>query len=83
MYTFTRLSVDTGLDPWKSKSYKPSFNVGQTSARQQNAIYDPLLVLFGSSLPSSKKDKKKKKTLSEMDPLWQNFLDPRMGLVFF
>ena len=29
--------------------------------------------------PHKKKEKKKeKKTLSELDPLWQNFLDPRM-----
>ena len=33
----------------------------------------PLLVLFGSSFPLSKKQKKM------LDPLWQNFLDPRMA----
>ena len=34
---------------------------------------DPRIVVLGSSLPSSTK-----KTLSKLDPLWQNFLDPRM-----
>ena len=33
----------------------------------------PLLVAFGSSLPHYRK-----KTLSELDSLWQIFLDPRM-----
>ena len=36
----------------------------------------PLLVVFGSSLPSSTK-----KTLSKLDPRRQNFLDPRMSSV--
>ena len=41
--------------------------------------YDgPLLVLYGSSFPSSSKN-----TLSAMDPLWQNFLDPRIGKTFW
>ena len=56
---------NTGPDILKNhKTTKPAFNVGPTSARQRNAIKmafrwrandDPLLVLFGSSLPSSKK----------------------------
>ena len=33
------------------------------------------VVVFGSSLPSSTK-----KTVSKLDPLWQNFLDQRMQL---
>ena len=37
----------------------------------------PLMVVFGSFLPSSTK-KKPPKTPSKLDPLWQNFLDPRM-----
>ena len=35
---------------------------------------DPLLVVFESSLPSSTK----KKRCQSLEPLWQNFLDPRM-----
>ena len=35
---------------------------------------DPLIVVVGSSLPSSSE----KKMLSKLDPLWQNFLDPRI-----
>ena len=40
------------------------------------AVDGPLLVLFESSLPSQKK--REKKTLSELDLLWQNFVDLRM-----
>ena len=36
----------------------------------------PLLVVFGSSHPHFLK-----KTLSEMDPLWQNVPDPRMDII--
>ena len=36
----------------------------------------PLLVLFRSSLPLQK-------TLSELDPLWQNFLDSHRHTLFF
>ena len=56
---------NTGPDPLKNhKATKPEFNVGPSSARQRNAILmafrwgaddGPLLVVFGSSLPSSKK----------------------------
>ena len=41
----------------------------------------PLLVVFRSSLhplKAKKKKKKKKKKTSVLDPLGQNFLDPRM-----
>ena len=34
-----------------------------------------LIVVFGSSLPSTTKKEKK---MSKVDPLCQNFLDPRM-----
>ena len=37
----------------------------------------PVLVVFRSTLLSSTK----KKNLSELDPFWQNFLDPRMRRV--
>ena len=54
------------------KATKPEFNVGSSSARQRNVIYDDgrLIVLFGSS---------HKKNVAKLDPLWQNFLDPRMS----
>ena len=42
---------------------------------------DPLVVVFwilSSSKVKTKKKKKKKKRLSKLNPLWQNFLDPRM-----
>ena len=58
---------NTGPDPLnKSQSYQASVNVVPSSACQGNAI-QMLLVLFGSSLPSS-----------ELDPFSQNFLDPRI-----
>ena len=37
---------------------------------------DPLIVVLGTFLHLSNKEKK---TLSELDPLWQNFLDPHMA----
>ena len=42
----------------------------------------PLLVVFGSSVSHYLKKKTTKKNSSELDPLWQNFLDPRMPLFF-
>ena len=59
----------------KHNASKPAFNVRPSSARQQmpfkrrfagGPIMVPLLVAFGASLSSSTK---KKKTLSELDPL--------------
>ena len=55
------LSRNTGPDHLKShKSTKPAFNVVSSSSRQQmafrwRAVYGPLIVAFGSSLPSSTK----------------------------
>ena len=57
---------NNGPDSLKNhKATKPAFNVWPSSARQRNAIAfrwrandGPLLVLFGSSLPSSKRNKK-------------------------
>ena len=55
---------NTGRDPLKNhKAAKPAFNVGPSLARQGNAINgvslaandDPLLVLFGTFFPLSKK----------------------------
>ena len=74
-----------GMDPsWKSQKYSFFSNAGpdpleeaSTPCRAIIAPFPddgPLLVLYGSPLlPSSTK-----KTLSELDPLWHNFLDPRM-----
>ena len=55
----------TGHVPLKNhKATKPVFNVGKLSARQRNDIYmafrwrvddDPVLVVFGTTLPSSTK----------------------------
>ena len=74
----------TGPDRLKNhKATKPAFNVGSPSARQRNAIKmafrwwaddGSLWVVLGPlSLSVSKKTKQKKNTLSELDPLWQNF----------
>ena len=65
------------------KVTQPTFNVGPSLARQGNTIKMAfpwradgglLLVLFGSPLSLSPH----KKNPSELDPLWQNFLDTRM-----
>ena len=80
----------TGLDTLKNhKAIKLAFHVGPSSARQRTfrgrAHDGPLIVVFGSSLlPSStKKERKENRALSEMDTLWQNFLDLCMFLVFY
>ena len=59
----------TGLDPLENhKATKPAFKVGPPSAHQRNAILmafrwpavgGPLIVVLGSSLPSSTKMKQK------------------------
>ena len=60
---------NTGPDPLKNhKATKPAFNVGQSSARQRNASDDPLIVVFGPSLPSSTK-KQQHKTNVKFGPL--------------
>ena len=49
-------SSNTGPDPLKNrKATKPAFIVGPSSARQRNADDGPLIVVLGSSLPSSTK----------------------------
>ena len=63
-----RFLCNNGPDPLKNhKATKPVFNVGQSSARKRNAILmafcwladdGPLIVVFGSSLPSSNKNVK-------------------------
>ena len=68
---------NTGPDPQKNhKVTKPAFNAGPSYVRQGfrfRADVGPLMVVFGSSLPSSTK----KKPMSKSDPHWQNFLDLR------
>ena len=74
---------NTGSDPLKSHiAIKPAFNEGPSSARQRNAIKmafrwrvdDGLLIVVFSQ----KKKNKEKLCQSWLDPLWRNFLDPRM-----
>ena len=61
------VSSNTGLDPLKMAATKPAFNFGPSSARQRNhhlmafcrrADDGTLIVVLGSSLPSSTKRKK-------------------------
>ena len=79
-------NISIGPGPMKHhKATKPEFNVGSSSSHQRNAILmafrwrandGQCVVVFESSIPSSTKIKKK----SELDPLWQNFLDPRVNV---
>ena len=55
---------NTGSDPLKV-----------TRLPRQHSMSGPLIALFGSS---HQKKKKKKKNVAKLDPLWQNFLDPRV-----
>ena len=64
--------------PENHKTNKSAFNVGPSSARQRNAIsmaccrqdYDgPFLAVFRSSIPSSTKEKKRKKVIKFGPPL--------------
>ena len=68
--------LNTGPDPMKNhKATKPAFNVGPSSALQRNAISPMMAQLkryFDPLSPSAKQ------TLSNLDALWQNLLDPRM-----
>ena len=84
---------NTGPDPLKfskSQSYQASIQrwaIIGPPANQRNAIQmafrwraddGPLLLIFGPSLPL-KKNEKKPVRVAELEPLWQIFLDPRMG----
>ena len=68
-------SSNTGPGPLKHrKATKPAFNVGPSSARQRNVMAFrwraddvPLIVVLGSSLPSS--TKKTTNVVSKLDPL--------------
>ena len=67
-------SSNTGPDPLKNrKATKPALNVGPSSARKRNGVSlaGRWLSAYGGTwiLPPIKK----KKTLSKLDPLWQNF----------
>ena len=78
---------NTGPDPLKyHKATKPAFNVGPSSAHPAKhrlngvcwrADDGQYIAVSGSSIPSPTA-KKRKKMLSNLDPLRQNFLDPRM-----
>ena len=74
---------NTSFDPLNNRKATKPANVWPSLACQRKwrfaggpiitrllCYFDP----FSLSLPSSKK--KKKKALSELDPLWQNYLDP-------
>ena len=62
---------NTGPDPLKSKrsTKRQQSMLGHHRPKAKRHLNGVSLVLFGSSLPSQKK----KKTLSELDPLSQNF----------
>ena len=76
---------NTGPNPLKNdRCTKPVLNFGPSSAHQRNTVRyraddGPFLVVFGPSLPNSTKKHQKLKKSSELDPLLQNFPDPRMG----
>ena len=70
---------NTGPDPLKNhKATKPAFNVGPPSARQRNAILMMMARFWWYLDPLAPHQLKK---MSESDPLWQNFLDPRMNFI--
>ena len=83
---------NTGPDPLTNLiATKSAFNVGPASARQRNAISmafrwradgGPFTAVFISSIPHQlKKKKNKKQPLSNLDPLWRIFLDPRLHFI--
>ena len=73
---------NSGSDSMKNhKATKQAFNVGPTSARQRNAIKMAFRSRAYSGIfdPSSPHQLERKK--SNLDPFWQNFLDPRMKCI--
>ena len=68
-----------GVRSSSEKSQKCNSGPDPLKNHKATGIICPLLVLFGSSFPSSPKKHTHKKT-SELDPLWQNFLDQRIFL---
>ena len=82
---------NSGIGPLKNcGATGPAFNVGPSLACQRKAIEmafrwqaddGPLIVLFGSTYLSSAKKKRKK--VSKLNPLWQNFLDSCMGVTHY
>ena len=83
-------SSNTSPDPLKNCSYLASTQysaiIGMPAkchlmAFRWQADDGLLIVVLGSSLPSSTK-KQQKKTLSKLDPLSQNFLDPQMPSLY-
>ena len=82
-----RFSSNTGPDLLKIRSYQASIQcwaINGTPAKRHLMTFrwraddGPLIVVVGCSLPSSTKNKTKKKRLSKLDSLLQNFLGPRM-----
>ena len=80
---------NTGPDPLKNhKATKPALNVGPSAAHQRNAVFGVSLAgrwwpAFSAILDpltslKRKEKEKEKKTLSELDSPWKNFLDPCM-----
>ena len=69
-------------DPLKNlKATKPAFNFGPFKWRfAGRPMMGPFIAVFGASIPLSTK-KNKNKTLSNLDPLRKNFLDPCMGIL--
>ena len=64
----------TGTDPLKNyKTFKPASNVGPSLAFCWRADDGPLIVVFGSYLPSSTKTKQSIKTFSLLDPSDKTF----------
>ena len=82
------LAILIGI-PWKSQSYPASIQcwaiIGPPVKHHCVSLAGRwwpsfiAILIPSSSLSSSKnQNKKHQKTLSELDPFWQNFLDPRM-----
>ena len=71
--------INTGPDPMKVTKLPSQHSMWGHYRHAREMAYrwladdDPLLVLYGSFSPHHQK-----KVLSELDPLWQNFLEPRM-----
>ena len=71
-------------DPLKNhKAAKPTFNVGPSTVCQligvsPGADDGPLIVVSSSSVPPHQLQI----YLSKLDPLWKNFLDPRMSYLY-
>ena len=69
---------NTGPDPLKNhKATKAVFNIGQHQHASERAGWPMMARLLWYLDPSSRHQIKKKKS-SNLEPLWQNFLNQRM-----